>query len=125
MFASASNTFKIVHVCMCMSVPPEAAHLSWEKRLPWLCCVALPCCLFDLACIFLPSFCHLSLKHVCTYRSHTFAIRERPDDLQGETIYNLNVRGKRGNIVQVYPGVEYDFVPNRLTIAVGDYLHIQ
>ena len=28
------------------------------------CCVALPCCLFDLACFFLPSFSHLSLKHV-------------------------------------------------------------
>ena len=27
-----------------------------------MCCVALPCCLFDLACFFLPS--HLSLKHV-------------------------------------------------------------
>ena len=26
--------------------------------------VALPCCLFDLACFFLPSFSHLSLKHV-------------------------------------------------------------
>ena len=24
----------------------------------------LPCCLFDLACFFLPSFSHLSLKHV-------------------------------------------------------------
>ena len=22
------------------------------KRLPWVCCVALPCCLFDLACFF-------------------------------------------------------------------------
>ena len=29
-----------------------------------VCCVALPCCLFDLACFFLPSFSHLSLKHV-------------------------------------------------------------
>ena len=29
-----------------------------------LCCVALPCCLFDLASFFLPS--HLSLRHVCT-----------------------------------------------------------
>ena len=28
------------------------------------CCVALPCCLFDLACFFLPSFFHFSLKHV-------------------------------------------------------------
>ena len=28
----------------------------------WVCCVALPCCLFDLASFFLPS--HLSLKHV-------------------------------------------------------------
>ena len=22
----------------------------------WVCCVALPCCVFDLACFFLPSF---------------------------------------------------------------------
>ena len=29
--------------------------------------IALPCCLFDLACCFLSSFSHLSLKHVhCT-----------------------------------------------------------
>ena len=27
-----------------------------EARLPWVCCVTLPCCLFDLACLFLPSF---------------------------------------------------------------------
>ncbi|CAG5125430.1 unnamed protein product [Candidula unifasciata] len=58
-------------------------------------------------------------------RSHTFAVRKRPDWLQDTAIYNLNVRGKRGNIVQVYPAVEYDFVPNNLEVASGDYVHIQ
>ncbi|KAH9496344.1 Protein DD3-3 [Bulinus truncatus] len=58
-------------------------------------------------------------------RSHTFAVRKCPEDLTGVNIHNLNVRGKRGNIVQVYPGVEYDFVPNELDVSVGDYVHVQ
>jgi hypothetical protein len=58
-------------------------------------------------------------------RSHTFAIRSKPDDIECDNIYNLNVRGKRGNIVQTYPGVEYDFVPNVLHASVGSCVHIQ
>ncbi|KJE92614.1 hypothetical protein CAOG_03538 [Capsaspora owczarzaki ATCC 30864] len=58
-------------------------------------------------------------------RTHTFQIRERPDELKDTTIYNVNVRGKRGNIVQTYPGTEYDFVPNRLLVKNGEYVHFQ
>lgn len=59
-------------------------------------------------------------------RSHVFHVNERPDGIPWfARIVNFNVRGRRGNIVQVYPSVEYDFVPGNLKVNKGDYLHFQ
>lgn len=58
-------------------------------------------------------------------RSHAFSILKRTPELVGKQIYNMEVRGKRGNIVQVYPSTEYDYTPNRLNVEQGDLVHIQ
>jgi hypothetical protein len=58
-------------------------------------------------------------------RSYVFVVARRPTLLLGATVHNLGVRGKRGNIAQVRNCVEYDFVPNQLSVAVGDYVHVQ
>jgi len=60
-------------------------------------------------------------------RSHTFRIKRRTSDMpcHNKNIHNLNVRGRRGNIVQVYPAVEYDFIPQSLNVYETDCIHFQ
>lgn len=74
-------------------------------------------------------------------RSYKFAIKKRPSSptaasdntdraqtpaiSEDTVIYNVNVRGKRGNIVQTYPAVEYDFIPNSIAANEGDLIHFQ
>jgi len=60
-------------------------------------------------------------------RSHVFHVVKR-DSLgvpNSAHVHNVNIRGRRGNIVQVYPAVEYDFVPNTLMMPRADWVHFQ
>jgi len=65
-------------------------------------------------------------------RSHKFYIVESQQtpgsgNLQfaENNILNVNVRGKRGNIVQTFPAVEYDFEPNDIVLVAGQCMHLQ
>lgn len=59
-------------------------------------------------------------------RSFIFKVEPRDPSIPDDTkVFNLNTVGRRGNIVQSYPGVEYDFVPNDIEITDKDFVHWQ
>lgn len=72
---------------------------------------------------------HVSAKSLSTTyedRSHTFYIRSRPAAFPAaSTIVNVNVRGKRCNIVQCNPAVEYDYAPHDLVVQKSTFVHYQ
>merc|ERR1712048_961044 len=62
-------------------------------------------------------------------RSHVMRIMRKPTGQPGTAamqaapkILNVNVQGKRGNIVQTFPAVEYDFWPKIAEVNVGTAL---
>lgn len=58
-------------------------------------------------------------------RSHITYLEPRPSTIKDERLFNVQVRGKRGNIVQTYPAVEYDFFPTNLEMKTTDLVHFQ
>lgn len=71
------------------------------------------------------------LGRVFEDRSHKIKFKKMPEEIKqdmvenNKTFYNINVMGKIGNNVEVYPAFEYDFVPSRILADEGDYIHIQ
>ncbi|KNC51382.1 uncharacterized protein AMSG_07563 [Thecamonas trahens ATCC 50062] len=58
-------------------------------------------------------------------RSSTFMLRPAPYDVDVTPIVNLNVAGSRGNPVQNFPSIEYEFTPKVLTVDVNTFIHRQ
>lgn len=58
-------------------------------------------------------------------RSHVYRVEKKPAAIAAKlaansNLINVNVQGKRGNIVQTFPSVEYDFWPKIVNMKVGD-----
>jgi hypothetical protein len=61
-----------------------------------------------------------------TFQDRSYVFYITPKTSTGSNrVLNLNTRGKRGNIVQTYPAVEYDFIPNKLDVVQGTEVIIQ
>eukprot|EP00494_Astrolonche_serrata_P031582 UN31851 len=57
-------------------------------------------------------------------RSHVFRVMNPPAPLAGKKVRNQNVQGKRGNIVQTFPAVEYDFWPKKMKLKTDECIAI-
>ena len=58
-------------------------------------------------------------------RSHVIILKPRsllPAKYQHSNIYYIGGMGKRGNIVQVYPAMEYRFTPERISVTTKDVI---
>jgi len=59
-------------------------------------------------------------------RSYVFYVTPKPNDRNtAQVVMNVNTRGKRGNIVQTYPAVEYDLIPNMVAATQNTVLQLQ
>lgn len=68
-------------------------------------------------------------------RSHVYRVEKRPPNTplaaklaannNAANVINVSVQGKRGNIVQTFPAVEYDFWPKVVEMKVGDCVAFQ
>jgi len=56
-------------------------------------------------------------------RTHMTYVMQRPKDAGNAEIKLITVAGKRGNIVQTFPGTEYFFVPEVAHVRQFDYVH--
>jgi hypothetical protein len=58
-------------------------------------------------------------------RTHVYAVRQRPENLDNKDIIALTTIGKRGALQNIYPTMENDFCPKVLSVKTGQMLHIQ
>jgi len=57
-------------------------------------------------------------------RTHVTTIKKRPVDIPADaSIKVITVQGKRGNIVQTFPGTEYFYVPDTMHQKTNGYVH--
>lgn len=58
-------------------------------------------------------------------RSHVFLLKSRtllPEKYRKSNIYYIAGMGKRGNIVETYPAMEYRFFPERISVTTDDVI---